>query len=209
MLVEDKFVLEVGSLDVNGSIRRVVEGFGPRKYTGVDIRSGPGVDEVVSVEDLLSTFGPETFDLVLSTEMLEHVPDWKSAVRNLKGVLRPGGTLLLTTRSQGFRFHGYPYDFWRFSREDLANIFSDFDVKALEKDWDTSPGVFLVATKPQAYTQRPLDGLLIYSAVRHYRIARVTMLDRIVSRFGTRAKIFLTSILPEAVLRRLRRQHFD
>lgn len=42
-------------------------------------------------------FGSEAFDVVISCEMLEHLPDPQRAVREMARVLRPNGTLLLTT----------------------------------------------------------------------------------------------------------------
>ena len=52
-----------------------------------------------SVFELRETFGPASFDAVVSTQMLEHVPDWVEALRQMEGVLRPDGRLLLTCDS--------------------------------------------------------------------------------------------------------------
>lgn len=41
-------------------------------------------------------FRPETFDAVICAEVLEHVPDYRSALRELHRVLRPGGRLGLS-----------------------------------------------------------------------------------------------------------------
>lgn len=101
-MIQGRDVLEVGSLDVNGSIRPYVESFNPARYVGVDMRLGPRVDEVVDASSLVQRFGAASFDVVLTTEMLEHVRDWPTVVSNLKRVLRPGGVLLVTTRSIGF-----------------------------------------------------------------------------------------------------------
>lgn len=109
-MIKGKTVLEVGSRDVNGSLRELVERYGPASYTGIDIEDGPGVDVVLDANDVLERFGPESFDAVISTELLEHARDWRAAVQNMKGVLKPGGTLLVTTRSKGFHVHGYPWD---------------------------------------------------------------------------------------------------
>jgi 2-polyprenyl-3-methyl-5-hydroxy-6-metoxy-1,4-benzoquinol methylase len=70
---------------------------------------GPDVDEVCAAEKLVQRFGPDALDVVISTEMLGHVRDWRAVIDNTKSVLKPGGTLLFTTRSQGFAFHAYPF----------------------------------------------------------------------------------------------------
>jgi SAM-dependent methyltransferase len=145
-MVHNKRVLEVGSLDVNGSVKPLVMGFGPASYIGVDMREGPGVDRVVDACELAATFGDESFDLVISTEMLEHVEHWRLAVNNMKRVLRPGGTLLITTRSEGFPLHEYPGDFWRFSLSDAARIFADMEHVSIAAD-PQAPGIFVCATK--------------------------------------------------------------
>jgi SAM-dependent methyltransferase len=154
-IVAGRDVLDVGSLDVNGSLRPFVETLGPRRYLGVDITAGPGVDEVLDASRLVERFGPESFDLVITTEMLEHVRDWQVVVSNLKQVIRPGGELLLTTRSIGFPYHSYPYDFWRYEPEDMRAIFADFEIVALERD-RAAPGVFLLARKPSDFVEKPV-----------------------------------------------------
>jgi SAM-dependent methyltransferase len=160
--VIDKAVLEVGALDVNGSPRPCVEALNPGSYLGVDLEAGPGVDAVCDVSTLIDHFGPESFDVVISTEMLEHVRDWRLAVENLKAVTRRGGLLVLTTRSLGFPYHGYPYDFWRFEEGDMHEIFSDFEEVVTESDGE-APGVFVKARKPSAYRSNDLGSMALYS----------------------------------------------
>lgn len=143
--VFNKDILEVGAQDVNGSPREVIASLGPRAYYGVDFGPGKGVDLVLDVKHLLTHFGKDRFDVVISTEMLEHAEDWKTAVNQMKAVLRPGGILILTARGPGFPYHGFPHDYWRFTVKDCERIFSDMtSVVVLE---DISPGVLVRAIK--------------------------------------------------------------
>jgi SAM-dependent methyltransferase/predicted O-methyltransferase YrrM len=156
--VAGKEVLEVGALEVNASLRPDVEALGPKKYLGVDLWLGPGVDEICAAERLAERFGPDSFDVVIATEVLEHIDDWRAAVHSMKTVLRPGGVALLTTRSPGFPYHGYPADYWRFDPELMGRVFADFEVDALAPD-PTRPGVFLKAKKRAQWTPVDLSAL--------------------------------------------------
>jgi SAM-dependent methyltransferase len=169
--VHDKSVLEVGSCNVNGSFRDHIRFFGPASYLGVDLQPGPGVDQLCDAESLIETFGPYSFDVVISTEMLEHVSDWRRVVTNLKQVLRPGGVVILTTRSLGFPHHDYPRDYWRFETHDMQAIFSDFHIQALMPD-PSDPGVFMKAIRPDPYHENDLSRIALYSMSEQQRSLR-------------------------------------
>ncbi len=174
--VRGRRVLEVGARNVNGSARPLVERLQPASYLGIDLAPGTGVDEICDIADLAARYGRESFDLVVTTELLEHVYDWRLAVANLKSVLAPGGILLVTTRSRGFRYHGYPYDFWRYGVRDLAAIFSDLAVEAIEKD-PLSPGVFFKGRKPVPFAENDLRGHALYSIINKRRCLAVGELE--------------------------------
>jgi len=149
--VSGKKVAEIGSQDVNGTPRTVVVPLKPSAYIGVDSAPGPGVDMIVDAMALKERFGEGAFDIVISTEMLEHVEDWRPIVEQLKILVKPKGLLLITTRSPGFPYHPYPIDVWRYTLEDFRNIFSDMEILAVCSDWQV-PGVFIKARKPDPYT---------------------------------------------------------
>jgi len=144
--VKGKKIIEIGSLNVNGSLRPVLESWQPDKYLGIDLQKGPGVDMVCRVEEMVEVLGKESFDLVVATELLEHIKSWRLAISNIKNICKPGGTILITTRSIGFGYHGYPNDFWRYELKDMKKIFSDCRILALEKD-SLKPGVFAKVKK--------------------------------------------------------------
>jgi SAM-dependent methyltransferase len=154
-VVTSKDILEVGSLNINGSLRSHCMELSCNSYTGIDICAGAGVDQVVDACNLQATFGDNIFDLVIATEMLEHVFEWRKAVNNMKSVCRPGGFILITTRSPGFPLHNCP-DFWRFTISDLSGIFSDCMIRELSRD-EQVPGVFIFAEKPVNFTSADLN----------------------------------------------------
>lgn len=166
-------ILEIGSYDVNGSIRSIIESLNPLEYTGIDILEGPGVDLVCSAEKLLNCFPVESFDVVISTEMIEHVKDYKKAISNIKNICTKGGIILLTTRSYGFPYHPSPTDFWRFEIEDMENIFSDCEILVLEKDKEF-PGVFIKLRKPEDFKEKDLSDYKLYSIITHKKMVKIT-----------------------------------
>lgn len=114
----DRRVLEVGSRDINGTVRPLFRG----EYVGVDMLPGPGVDMVV--EPGVLPFPQESFDAVVTTEMLEHDPFFWRTMQDMTRVLAPGGLLVLTTRGIGFPYHEYPSDYWRFTTASINLLFN-------------------------------------------------------------------------------------
>ena len=161
-------VLEAGSYDVNGSARSLIE---PRCYTycGIDIEEGPGVDEVVPAENLIEHGWLCAFSVVITTEMLEHVEDWRAVINNLKRATSHGGLIVITTRSIGFGYHGYPSDFWRYEKSDMEAIFADWEILMLEDDpgekiHPSFRGVFVKARKPSTpYEEVDLSTINLYA----------------------------------------------
>ena len=94
-------VLEVGSLDINGSVREL---FADCRYTGVDLQLGPGVD--LACQGQLLEFPSGHFDTTISAECLEHNPFWRETVANMLRMTRPGGLVLISCATTGRFEHG-------------------------------------------------------------------------------------------------------
>lgn len=137
-------IIEVGSLVINGSVRDIVMANNPKSYIGIDFIDGDGVDKLVNAEYLVEEFGENSFDTVISTEMLEHAVNWQRCVNQMKLICRK--YLIVTTRSPGFGYHEYPTDEWRFSMADMEKIYSDYHIHKLVQDPQVD-GVFMIAEK--------------------------------------------------------------
>lgn len=114
-------VLDVGSLDVNGTYRPLVEGRG-WAYTGLDLVAGKNVD-VVAAEPYRYPFVDSSFDIVISGSTAEHVAMPWLWIPELARLLRPGGMLAVITHHR-FALHRYPQDYWRFMPDGLELLFN-------------------------------------------------------------------------------------
>jgi SAM-dependent methyltransferase len=94
-------VLEIGSLDIEGSVRSL---FTECDYTGIDVGPGRGVDVVCEGQRYDAPDG--TFDVVLSCESMEHNPFWEETFRNMIRICRPGGLVMMTCATIGRPEHG-------------------------------------------------------------------------------------------------------
>lgn len=135
--------VEIGSYDVNGSVRPLFSGV----FVGTDMRPGPGVDLMHNIED--SSLAPD-YDVVVCTEVLEHTPRPWRAVQNMADSLRKGGVLLVTCRGYDERgcwpVHYEPDDFWRISVEALVIMCEDAGLAVEEAQKDPQgPGAFVAA----------------------------------------------------------------
>lgn len=139
-----KAVLELGSFDVNGSVRPLFSS--ARLYAGIDQFAGRGVNVRACASSL--PFPDKSFDLVVSTEMLEHDLAFWLSLQEAYRVLKPGGDLLLTCRGFGFPRHEFPGDYYRFTVKGLVKLLWALEFEVLLGQADPQyPGVFCHAVR--------------------------------------------------------------
>ncbi len=97
-------------------------------YHGIDreMRT-PGLTFVGDVADM-HMIADESYDCILCLDVLEHVPDPKRVILEIRRVCKPGGTLVLSVPFL-HRVHAEPDDYWRFTEFGLREILREgFDV---------------------------------------------------------------------------------
>ena len=94
--------------------------FNIEEYIGVEYDSKFNPDVVADLRNL-NCFEADTFDGVISNQVLEHVDEKEQALAELFRVLKPEGLLCITIPLFA-RVHGEPYDFWRFTRYGVEHV---------------------------------------------------------------------------------------
>ena len=106
--IENKKILDVGSYDVNGTMKPIFE---KGQYVGLDMEAGPNVDIVGVSHDI--PFEKDEFDIVISSSCFEHDDMFWISFQEMCRVLKPGGYMYIQAPSNG-PYHGWPGDNWRF-----------------------------------------------------------------------------------------------
>ena len=162
-------VMEIGSQNVNGSIRECCPT--QFEYIGVDFVEGKGVDIILN-DPYTLPFPDESIDVVVSSSCFEHSELFWVLYLEIMRVLRPSGTFYLNVPSNG-AFHRYPVDCWRFypdsgralitwaKRNNLNPELLESYTSIQNKDiWNDFVAVFLKdKTKISQYPHRIIDGL--------------------------------------------------
>lgn len=103
----------------------------------LDIDSNSGADYIMDLCVNNSKYvKDETFDLILCTEVLEHVNNPFFVVEELRRMLKTGGIIAISTPFN-FRIHGPLPDNWRFTIHGLKVLFKDFEIVSIDSLDDT------------------------------------------------------------------------
>ena len=133
------------------------------EYVGNDVEARPGLTSVSPIEAL--DLPDASFDVVLCTQVLEHVRRPQKALGEIARVLKPGGHLLLTTHGV-YPHHPDPGDYWRWTQQGFEAMFEDAD------------GLDLVELRPLVGSAGTL-AMLVAAALRD--LTRVPVLGLVIS----------------------------
>mgnify|MGYP000116553230 CR=1 FL=1 len=103
--------------------------FGPfvEQYIGLDLALNTKADVVVDPKGIID-MPDESVGFVLSTQVLEHVEDPKSYLKEACRILQKDGKLILSTHGY-WMFHPDPTDFWRWTSTGLQKIVKEAGVE--------------------------------------------------------------------------------
>lgn len=98
---DSKKVIEIGSLDINGTIR---QHFTNCEYVGVDVGQGPNVDLVCEGQNV--DHPDNTYDVSGSCNCFEHNPHWVETFKNMWRMTKVGGLVFVSVPTTGCPEHG-------------------------------------------------------------------------------------------------------
>ena len=122
-------ILEIGSGDISINQSAELIFTNAKLFIKTDVNKDYGHKFL----DITSTIQiEEKFDLVLCTNVLEHIFDIKPAIKNLHYLLKEKGHLIVSVPFI-YPLHDEPLDFWRFTEHALKKLFSDFKILKTKK----------------------------------------------------------------------------
>ncbi len=93
------------------------------KYLGVDLEMNPKADHHIGF-DSKTTLPDNYADIVLSNQVLEHVDTPSGYLKEALRILKPGGSIILTTHGYWY-YHPTPNDYWRWTSAGLRKTVED------------------------------------------------------------------------------------
>jgi len=144
----EKWTIEFSSKNCNGVMHSIAN----RTICG----------DVHNVSNLISNY----FDLVVSTQVLEHVAYPYVAAENMVNVLRPGGYLVVSAPMTSMA-HPYPTDFWRFTMAGVIQLFQGKNICLREK--------MVVGDRLLVFTQAAAFGANEWSKYEQEKILKIGM----------------------------------
>ena len=112
-------------------------------YPFIDMRNIELIEQnypEIDMQDI--SYEKNTFDCVISDQVLEHLEDPSQAINESYRVLKPGGIVIHTTCFLNY-IHLYPKDFWRFSPESLKYLCRNFSQIFIAEGWGNRFAIIL------------------------------------------------------------------
>jgi SAM-dependent methyltransferase len=170
-------VVELGAMDVNGSLRDVC----PKSatYIGMDVAAGRGVDIVIKPDAPLP-IASNSVDIVISSSVFEHDMYFWETFLEVVRITKPDGVIYINAPSNGM-YHRYPVDNWRFypdsgkALESWARrngypltLLESFIAERKKAVWNDFVAIFVKGTPPNESKDRFLSNQISCANVWHF-----------------------------------------
>ncbi len=164
-------VLDVGSLDINGSYRALFAENG-YQYTGLDMEAGPNVDIVLENPYDWDAVATDSFDIVVSGQAFEHVEFFWITLAEMARVMKKDGLLCIIAPSRWFE-HRVPVDCYRFFADGMLALARYVTLEPLHAysgcASDSTPKHTGSIGDSVLIARKPYDGLPRYPDLKGYR----------------------------------------
>lgn len=129
-------------LNIHATDKKTLDiGCGGSPYAGyfpnrvaIDISKSRSTELLADAHSL--PFRDASFDVILCTEVLEHLKEPQRAIEEMERVLIDGGKLILTTRFI-FPLHDTPDDYYRFTKYGLRYLLRNWKITEMREETDT------------------------------------------------------------------------
>lgn len=157
-------------------------------YFGADLQGNNFAEIIINTDGTLPTEN-QTFDCVLSSQVLEHVENPLLYLAEAYRVLKEDGLIILSTHGY-WQYHPDPNDFWRWTSAGLKKILVDAGFKI--------ENIYSIQTFPSISLQLWLDATLhkiprifkgIYSLF--FQLAMETIDKKTKKKFSENAGVFI------------------
>ncbi|GAB4128539.1 MAG: hypothetical protein OHK0045_02880 [Raineya sp.] len=178
------------------------------QYVGLDYKQNQyqNVEVVEAIDtDFLHKYQHiEAFDIVVCTEVLEHVALWEKAFENIAHLTKPDGKVFITC-PHFYPLHEEPYDFWRPTTHTLRYFASKYNFEILHLSqigsaWDVL-GTLLNNTSFYIKSNKIKDRILfrIFNFL-YTHLKKMLLKNTIQKKIGVHSQVYLSNI---AVLKKL------
>lgn len=141
---QGKKILEVGVglLDHNKQL------FSGNDYLASDVYETPHTNIILDITkpETFDAIFESTFDLVIVSEVLEHVYEHRKAFEALQKIVKPEGYVLITVP---FEYQEHGEDYWRYTGRTLDRLLSEYGFQTIVSregfDGDRKTNIFRLA----------------------------------------------------------------
>lgn len=165
-------ILDIGSYNQNGTYRELLNS-DRYVYTGLDMEKGPNVDIVPKDIYAWEELPDNSFDLVISGQVFEHIEFPWLTIKEIERVLKPSGFCIITAPNAGIE-HKAPTDCYRYFSDGLialakwGNLYVHHTSVAgipgieNEKDWISEWNDAVLVAQKQPISVENIDDPFIY-----------------------------------------------